>query len=57
MVVNLHRISLFVMKGYELTGPRMKEIQAINATRKEGVANGMTLEEAMKKWQTVDDIK
>lgn len=57
MVVNLHRIPLFVMKGYELTGPKMKEIQAINAARKEGVANGMTLEEAMKKWQTVDDIK
>jgi len=50
-------ITLLVMKGYTLTGPRMKEIQAINAARKEGIANGMTLEEAMEKWQTVEDIE
>ncbi len=50
-------VTLLVMKNYELTGPRMKEIQAINAARKEGIANGMTLEEAMERWKTVDDIK
>ena len=49
--------TLLAMKNYELTGPRMKEIQAINAARKEGVANGMTLEEAMVKWKTIEDIK
>ena len=49
--------TLLAMKNYELTGPRMKEIQAINAARKEGVANGMTLEEAMEEWQTIEDIK
>lgn len=50
-------LTLWAMKGYELSGPRMKEIQAINAARKELVANGMTIEEAMKQIQTVEDIK
>lgn len=44
-------ITLFAMKNYELTGPRMKEIQQINAARREGIAQGMTLEEAMEKWK------
>ncbi len=50
-------ITLLAMRGYELSGPRMKEIQAINNARKELVAKGMTLEEAMVKIQTVEDIK
>ena len=50
-------ITLIAMRGYELSGPRMKEIQAINAARKELVAKGMTLEQAMAKIQTVEDIK
>ena len=50
-------ITLLAMRGYELSGPRMKEIQAINAARKELVAKGMTLEQAMVKIQTVEDIK
>ena len=41
-------LTLIVMKGYELTGARMKEIQAINVQRKEAIANGMSMEEAMK---------
>ena len=49
-------ITLWAMKGYELSGPRMKEIQAINAARKELVAKGMTLEQAMEKIKTVEDI-
>ncbi len=44
-------LTLWAMKGYELSGPRMKEIQEINAKRKEGIARGMTMEEAMQKWQ------
>ena len=44
-------LTLWAMKGYELSGPRMKEIQEINAKRKEGIANGMTMEEAMQKWK------
>ena len=50
-------LTLWAMKGYELSGPRMKEIQAINLARKELVAQGMTLEQAMVKIQTVEDIK
>ena len=44
-------ITLLVMKNYELTGERMKEIQEINNKRKEAIANGMTMEEAMRKWK------
>ena len=43
--------TLICMKGYELTGPRMKEIQAINAKRKEAIAKGMTMEEAMETYK------
>ena len=43
--------TLIAMKGYKLTGARMKEIQAINAQRKEAIAGGMSLEEAMGKYQ------
>ena len=49
-------ITLWAMKGYELSGPRMKEIQAINAVRKDGIAKGMTLEAAMEKWKTIEDV-
>lgn len=48
--------TLIAMKGYTLTGARMKEIQAVNAVRKEGIAQGMSLEEAMEKWNSVEDI-
>lgn len=44
-------LTLLVMKNYELTGERMKEIQAINAKRKEAIAGGMSMEEAMNKWK------
>ena len=44
-------LTLWSMKGYQLTGTKMKEIQAVNAQRKEAIANGMTLEEAMQKYK------
>ena len=44
-------VTLFVMKNYELTGDRMKEIQEINNKRKDAIANGMTMEEAMAKYR------
>ena len=44
-------ITLLAMKGYELSGDRMKEIQAVNAKRKEAIANGMSMEEAMAKYK------
>ena len=40
--------TLLAMKGYSLTGEKMKTIQAVNAARKEAVAGGMSLEQAMK---------
>lgn len=48
--------TLIAMKGYELTGPRMKEIQAINACRRDAVAKGMTVQEAMERYQTVEQL-
>jgi Na+/melibiose symporter-like transporter len=41
-------ITLIVMKGYALSGDRMKEIQEVNARRKEAIEGGMSLEEAME---------
>ena len=48
--------TLIAMKGYALTGEKMKEIQAINACRRDAVAGGMKLEDAMAKWQTIDQL-
>ncbi len=48
--------TLLAMKGYELDGERVKEIQAVNAARKAGIAKGMTLEETMEKWKTLEDV-
>ncbi len=47
-------VTLWAMKGYRLTGEKMKEIQEINTARKQGIANGMSLEEAMTKWKGND---
>lgn len=40
-------LSLWAMRGYELDGKRVKTIQAVNAARKNAIANGMSMEEAM----------
>ena len=40
-------LTLVAMKGYALDGKRVKVIQAVNAARKEAVAGGMSMEEAM----------
>ena len=48
--------TLIAMKGYALTGEKMKEIQAVNACRRDAVAGGMKLEDAMAKWQTIDQL-
>ncbi len=44
-------VTLLIMRKYELTGERMKEIQAVNNQRKEAIADGMTMEEAMEKYR------
>ena len=43
--------TLAAMKGYKLTGARMKEIQAVNAQRKDAIAKGMSLEQAMETYK------
>lgn len=43
--------TLAAMKGYKLTGARMKEIQAVNAQRKDAIAKGMSLEKAMETYK------
>lgn len=40
-------LTLVAMKGYELDGKRVKTIQAVNAARKQAIADGMTMQEAM----------
>ena len=40
--------TLWAMKGYELDGKRIKTIQAVNAARKNAIAAGMPMEEAMR---------
>ncbi len=42
--------TLVAMRKYELDGKKVKEIQEVNAARKQGIAEGMTVEEAMAKW-------
>lgn len=49
-------LTLWAMKGYSLTGERMKEVQAVNAVRKDAIARGMSMEEAMETWQTIEQV-
>ena len=41
-------LTLWSMKGYALDGKRVKVIQAVNAARKQAVAEGMSMDEALK---------
>ena len=43
-------LTQYAMHRYSLTGERMKEIQEINNARKQAIENGMSLEEAMRKF-------
>ncbi len=43
-------ITQFAMRAYSLTGEKMAHIQQVNAKRKEAIAEGMSMEEAMKKY-------
>lgn len=49
-------LTLWAMKGYELDGKRVKEIQAVNAARRAAIADGMSLDDAMAKWQSIDQV-
>lgn len=50
-------ITLYAMKRYSLSGVRMKEIQAINYARKLAIDGGMSVEEAMEKYQSMDHLE
>ena len=41
-------LTLIAMKNYELDGKRVKQIQAVNAARKQAIAGGMSQDEAMR---------
>jgi Na+/melibiose symporter-like transporter len=44
--------TLIAMKGYSLTGEKMKTISKVNAARRAAIADGMSADEAM---QTITD--
>ena len=43
-------ITIIAMKGYILTGGEMKKIQDVNQKRKKAIAEGMSIEKAMKEF-------
>jgi len=47
--------TLWAMKGYSLTGEKMKEIQSVNTARKQAIANGMSMQEAMREYPCSED--
>ena len=49
-------VTLFCMSRYRLSGKKLVEIQAVNAVRKVAMAGGMSMEEAMKTWITIDQV-
>lgn len=49
-------VTMFSMTKYDLSGEKLKEIQAVNAVRKAAISEGMSLEEAMETWKTIDQV-
>ena len=49
-------ITMVAMTKYDLSGDKLQEIQAVNAVRKEAIAGGMSLSEAMETWKTIDQV-
>ena len=49
-------VTIFCMTRYGLSGKRLEEVQAVNAVRKAAVKGGMTMEQAMQTWQTIDQV-
>ena len=43
-------LTLWSMTGYELDGERVREIQEVNGKRREAIAQGMSVEEAMEQY-------
>ncbi len=49
-------VTVFCMTRYRLSGKKLEEIQAVNAVRKAAVTGGMSMDEAMKTWVTIDQV-
>ena len=49
-------ITTFCMTRYRLSGKKLEEIQAVNAVRKAAIEGGMSLEQAMETWKTIDQV-
>jgi Na+/melibiose symporter-like transporter len=49
-------ITIFCMTRYGLSGKKLQEIQTVNAVRKAAVQGGMSMEQAMETWKTIDQV-
>ena len=49
-------VTVFCMTRYGLSGKKLQEIQAVNAVRKAAVSGGMSMEQAMETWKTIDQV-
>ena len=49
-------VTVFCMTRYGLSGKKLQEVQAVNAVRKAAVQGGMSMEQAMATWQTIDQV-
>lgn len=49
-------VTAFCMTKYSLSGKKLQEVQAVNAVRKAAVSGGMSMDEAMQTWQTIDQV-
>lgn len=49
-------VTTFCMSRYSLSGKKLQEVQAVNAVRKAAVKGGMSMEEAMKTWVSIDQV-
>lgn len=49
-------VTTFCMTRYGLSGKKLQEIQAVNAVRKAAVKGGMSMEQAMETWKTIDQV-
>ena len=49
-------ITTFCMTRYGLSGKRLQEVQAVNAVRKAAVSGGMSMDQAMETWQSIDQV-
>lgn len=49
-------LTQYAMHHYSLSAERMKEIQAVNAVRRHAISEGMSVSEAMERWQRLEDV-